>query len=160
MGQWIIGTPPRECHGLSYVYHGRIRGAGPADNSLGFQMITAEEGVGLYGGLGTFYDTIEMSSRGLLASGSFDFLSSTTWSDNFLFHPDSLMARSTNYLLREVVGMAEFPYVENTVADITLYPEEEVMHLAKVEENFKVFSDSVRHSGDLDLRPPACQDRV
>jgi len=123
------------------------------DNSLGFYMQTPEEGLDLYGGVATFYNDIEMSSRGLHAYGSVDYLSSTTWSDDILLHPDSLMAMSNRYLLREVMGMSNFPYVENTEADIRLYPLQDTMTMAKVEENFKIFNDSVWHSGDLVLTP-------
>ncbi len=52
-------------------------------------MQTPEEGIDLYGGLGTFYNDIEMSSSGLRGFGSFDYLTSTTWSDRFMMHPDS-----------------------------------------------------------------------
>ncbi len=61
-----------------------------------------------------------MSSRGLHGYGSFDYLTSTTWSDDFLMHPDSMMARSRRYLIREKLEATEYPYVENTEADIKL----------------------------------------
>jgi hypothetical protein len=123
------------------------------DNSLGFYMQAPEEGIPLYGGTGTFYNDIEMSSRGLHGYGSFDFLTSTTWSDDFLMHPDSMMARSRRYLVRERLEATAFPYVENSIADVKLIPGEEVMKVARVEETFRIFNDSVFHGGDLELRP-------
>ena len=97
------------------------------DNSLGFYMQTPEEGIDLYGGVGKFYNDIEMSSSGLRGFGSFDYLTSTTWSDQFMMHPDSMMARSRSYLIRERLEATEFPQVENTEADITLIAAQEVM---------------------------------
>ena len=123
------------------------------DNSLGFIMETAESGIDLYGGLGTFYNEIEMSSSGLRGYGSFDYLTSTTRSDAFMMHPDSLMALSRSYEIRESVDSIEFPQVENTETDITLIAEEEVMHIKRVDETFRMFSDSIYHGGDLELRP-------
>ena len=79
------------------------------DNSLGFYMQAPEEGIGIYGGLGTFYNDIEMSSRGLHGYGSFDYLTSTTWSDDFLMHPDSMMALSRRYLIREKTEATAYP---------------------------------------------------
>jgi hypothetical protein len=123
------------------------------DNSLGFYMQTPEEGISLYDGQGVFYNDIEMSSRGLHGYGTFDYLTSTTWSDDFLMHPDSMMARSRRYLIRERLETTEYPYVENNVADITLHPGEDVMRIARVEETFKIFNDSLIHAGNLALRP-------
>ncbi len=123
------------------------------DNSLGFYMQAPEEGINLYGETGTFYNDIEMSSRGLHGYGSFDYLTSTTWSDDFLMHPDSMMARTRRYLIREKTDPTQFPYVENTQADITLIPDDQVMRVARVEETFRIFNDSIFLGGNLALRP-------
>jgi hypothetical protein len=123
------------------------------DNSLGFYMQTPEDGIPLYGGVGTFYNDIEMSSRGLRGFGSFDYLTSTTWSDNFLMHPDSMMALSRQVLIRERKEGVEFPNVENTEAFVKLLPYREVMYLNRTSGTFRMFSDSVFHGGNLALRP-------
>ncbi|MEZ5072287.1 MAG: hypothetical protein R2751_15320, partial [Bacteroidales bacterium] len=122
------------------------------DRSLGFIMQTEEAGLPVYGGMGTFYNDIEMSSAGLHGYGSLDFVTSTTWSDDFLMHPDSMMARSRRFLVREKLDGTEFPYVENTVAQVTLRPTEDKMDIGRIEETFKIFGDSVYHAGDLTLR--------
>jgi hypothetical protein len=121
------------------------------DNSLGFYMEVPEEGISIYGGLGTFYNDIEMSSNGLRGFGSFDFLTSTTWSDMFMMHPDSMMARSRRFLLREQREAAEYPYVENSVADVKLYANERKLDVSRVQEPFMVYNDSIYHSGNLSL---------
>jgi len=123
------------------------------DNSLGFYMETSEEGFPLYGGVGTFHNGIEMSSKGLVGYGSFDYLTSTTWSDAFLMHPDSLLAVTQRLLIREKVDSTTFPYVENDVAYMTLIPERDVMELEDLGNNFKIFNDSTFLGGDLALRP-------
>ncbi|MCK4992533.1 MAG: hypothetical protein KAS29_18675, partial [Bacteroidales bacterium] len=123
------------------------------DNSLGFIMQTSEEGIGLYGGMSTFYNDIEMSSGGLRGYGSFDYLSSTTTSDLFLMHPDSMMARSRSFLIREQSEGTLYPWVENSVADLKLLPEENRLEIARVEEVFKIYNDSIFHAGDLALSP-------
>jgi len=71
------------------------------DNSLGFYMTTPEAGLPIYEGNATFHNDIEMSSRGLHGYGSMDYINSTTWSDDFLFHPDSLITTSRRFLNRE-----------------------------------------------------------
>jgi len=123
------------------------------DNSLGFYMETSEEGFPLYGGVGTFHNGIEMSSKGLVGYGSFDYLSSTNWSDAFLMHPDSLLAVSQRFLLREKVEDVSFPYVENEDVYMTFRPAEDVMELEDLGTNFMIFNDSSFMGGSLALRP-------
>jgi len=123
------------------------------DNSLGFFMQIPEEGIELYGGLGTFYNEIEMSSGGLRGYGTFDYLNATASSDLFMMHPDSMMTRTRSFEIREQTEGTEFPWVENSVADLTLYPEENRLEIARVDEVFKIFSDSVFHGGVLALSP-------
>ncbi len=123
------------------------------DNSLGFFMQSPEEGIGLYGGLGTFYNDIEMSSGGLRGYGSFDFLTSSASSDLFMMHPDSMMSRTRNFLIREQIEGTTYPWVENSVADLKFFPEENLLKIARVEEVFKIYSDSIFHAGELALSP-------
>ncbi len=123
------------------------------DNSLGFYMQAPEEGISVYGGIGTFYNDIEMSSKGLHGYGSFDYLSSTTWSDDFLMHPDSMMARSRRFLIRERLEATAYPYVENTESNVKFIPAENVMELSRISETFRIFNDSIFHGGNLALRP-------
>ncbi len=123
------------------------------DNSLGFYLQAPDEGIPLYAGIGKFYNDIEMSSKGLHGYGSFDYLTSTTWSDDFLMHPDSMMAQSRRFLIREKLDATEFPYVENTEAGIKLFPHEEVMRVSRTNETFRIFTDSMFHGGNLALRP-------
>lgn len=123
------------------------------DNSLGFYLTTPIEGIPVYGGAATFYNDIEMSSAGLHGYGTLDYLTSTTWSDDFLFHPDSLMTRSRRFLEREQSEPVSYPLVENDVADIRYYPFRDVMHVNRVEHAFRMYSDSIFFGGNLALRP-------
>lgn len=123
------------------------------DNSLGFYLTTPEEGLPVYGGKGIFYNDIEMSSRGLHGYGSFDFITSTTWSDDFLFHPDSMLTTSKRYLEREKIADTGFPYVENTTADVRFYPFEDELTARNIDRVFSIFNDSTVFRGKLSLRP-------
>ena len=123
------------------------------DNSLGFYMTTPEQGIPVYGGKAMFFNDIEMSSYGLRGYGSMDYLTSTTWSDNFLFHPDSVMTKSRRFLEREELGGVTFPYVENDIVQVRYYPVHDVMHINRIEQAFTIFNDNVYFGGDLELRP-------
>jgi hypothetical protein len=123
------------------------------DNSLGFFMQAPEEGIPLYGGLGTFYNEIEMSSGGLRGYGTFDYLTATASSDLFMMHPDSMMARTRSFQIRAQTEGTEYPWVENDVADLKLFPEEQVLEASRVDDVFRIFNDSLFLGGNLALSP-------
>jgi hypothetical protein len=123
------------------------------DNSLGFYMQAPDSGIALYGGLGTFYHDIEMSSGGLRGYGSFDYLSSSASSDLFLMHPDSMMARTRDFVIREQLVGTEYPKVENSVVDLKLLPDESLLEASRVEEVFNIYNDSIILGGNLALSP-------
>ena len=79
------------------------------DYSLGFVYETPAAGLPAYQGVGTFYQTIDLSNQGLFGIGSLDYLSSTGSSEAYLFTPDSTTAELTQYQVREVSGEVEFP---------------------------------------------------
>ncbi|MFB0925498.1 MAG: hypothetical protein QMB65_09485 [Vicingaceae bacterium] len=55
------------------------------DHSLGFVRTTPKDGYPMYAGKGTFNDTIKMSNDGLRGSGDLEYITSTTYSDDFVF---------------------------------------------------------------------------
>jgi hypothetical protein len=123
------------------------------DNSLGFFMQVPEEGIPLYGGVGTFHNEIEMSSGGLRGYGTYDYLTATASSDLFMMHPDSMMARSRSFQVRQQTEGTEYPWVENDVVDLKLFPEEQVLEASRVEDVFRIFNDSLFLAGNLSLSP-------
>jgi len=123
------------------------------DNSLGFFMTTEEEGIELFNGRATFYNDIEMSSAGLHGYGSMDYITSTTWSDDFLFHPDSMMTNSRRFLVRKEQTGTTYPYVENTVSKIRFYPRKDVMDIAQMEKQFDIFDEKLEYRGEFALSP-------
>jgi hypothetical protein len=123
------------------------------DNSLGFYMNTPENGIPIFGGKATFFNDIEMSSSGLRGHGSMEYITSTTWSDNFLFHPDSVLTRSREFRVREDTVGVSYPLVENMVAQVRYYPVDDVMRIKRIDQSFKIFNDSVYFNGNLALKP-------
>ncbi len=123
------------------------------DNSLGFAYATPENGLPVYNGKGTFYNDLEMSSNGLRGAGQLDYLTSTTYSDLFMFHPDSLMTTAREFVIRKQVSGTEFPEVSSDGNIIKWFTEEEEFYADMVETPFTMFSDTVLLRGDLLLEP-------
>jgi len=94
-----------------------------------------------------------MSSAGLHGYGYFDYLTSTTWSDDFLFHPDSMMTTSRRFLERENIPEVSYPYVENSATKVKYRPFRDMMEINRMESAFKMVNDSLFFRGDLVLRP-------
>jgi hypothetical protein len=84
-----------------------------ADYSLGFTYKTPEQGIPVYNGAGSFYNTLEMSSNGLHGSGTLEYITSTTTSDDFLFHPDSLMTISREFKNSKQTEGTPYPLVSS-----------------------------------------------
>ncbi len=123
------------------------------DNSLGFYLTTPDEGLPLFDGKATFYNDIEMSNKGLHGYGSMDYITSTTWSDDFLFHPDSITTTSREFLERAKSEMTSYPLVKNSIAKITFIPDSDLMNIKGMEEPFEMFADNTIFEGNLTLRP-------
>lgn len=123
------------------------------DNSLGFAYETSENGLPVYNGKGTFYNALEMSSNGLRGAGHLDYLTSTTYSDDFTFHPDSMMTAAREFIIRKQVSGTEFPEVISDGNRIKWFTKEEEFYADMVNTPFTMFSDTVILRGDLLLEP-------
>ena len=82
-----------------------------ADNSLGFDHLTSEEGLPVYQGKGRFYDSIAMSNQGLVGDGKLEYLTSTAWSDDFRFYPDTMRTIANRYVNEKQTTPFEGPEI-------------------------------------------------
>ena len=97
------------------------------DHSLGFVRNTPKEGFPMYGGKGTFNDTIKMSHEGLRGSGNLEYITSTTYSNDFIFFLDSMNAIAQNFDVEESPVAVEFPPVEGEDVMTRWYPQKDIM---------------------------------
>jgi hypothetical protein len=97
------------------------------DHSLGFVRQTPPDGFPMYGGKGTFNDTIKLSNEGLRGSGKLDYITSTTYSNDFIFFPDSMNALAQSYVVNESPVAVEFPPVEGENVFTRWFPTKDIM---------------------------------
>jgi hypothetical protein len=97
------------------------------DHSLGFVRNTPTNGYPMYDGKGTFNDTIKMSNEGLRGSGDLEYISSTTYSNDFIFFPDSMNAIAQKFKVEASPIAVEFPTVEGTDVMTRWFPKEDIM---------------------------------
>lgn len=73
------------------------------DKSLGFVHKTPESGYPLYGTEAKFYGTISMDFKGLRGKGEIKYLNATIQSEDFIFYPDSVIARGRSAKMEGMV---------------------------------------------------------
>lgn len=98
-----------------------------ADHSLGFIRETPTGGYPMYGGKGTYHDTIRLSNGGLRGNGKLEYIASTTYSDDFIFFPDSMNAIAQSFNVKQNPVEIEFPPVEGLNVMTRWFPERDIM---------------------------------
>lgn len=112
------------------------------DFSLGFEHNTPAEGYPVYGGKGTFSDTIFINKNGISGSGLLNYLSATVSSNNFIFYPDSLVSTSKNFQIAESPDVYNFPFAQGDTVDIKWLIDTNVMAISNREKPFTLYKDS------------------
>ncbi len=123
------------------------------DNSFGFTYTTPESGIQVYNAQGTFYHDLEMSSSGLHGAGQLDYLTSTTYSDDFLMHPDSVTALGREFRIAQQTSGTPFPKVESRNDRIRWLTKDEQFYAYRQDIAFTMYNDTVLFNGDLLLEP-------
>ena len=122
------------------------------DYSLGFRVKTPEGGHPAYGGKGTFYNTIDLSYRGLRGEGKLEYLTATALTDKYLFMPDSMMAQTDTVFVKEEDG---FPDVRNGQTLVRWYPYQDSMTVSQLRNGtlFRMYHDLATLAGRVTLQP-------
>ena len=125
------------------------------DNSLGFHYVAPETGMPIYEGKGTYHNDIMLSNQGLKGGGTVEYLTSTTWSEDFNFFPDSMNTQSSQFKIQKKFSETQYPSVQSSNNYIHWKPYADKFWAEKTTDNFNMFSsqDSITLSGDLLLEP-------
>lgn len=123
------------------------------DYSLGFKTYTGEGGMGVYGGAGRYTDSIQLSNEGLRGNGNIKFLTSTSYSKDFIFFPDSSNATLYSYTIEEQKSGVEYPPVVASNVYQHWEPYKDIMKVNTLNnaEPFKMFKDEAKMIGSLSL---------
>nr|MBA3900647.1 hypothetical protein [Bacteroidota bacterium] len=124
------------------------------DYSLGFIRKTPAGGFPVYGNKATFENDINMSHEGLRGDGSLKYITSTAYSNNFFFYPDSTNGIMQNYVIEERKGGAvEYPEVAAKGAYMHYMPFKDVMEVEKRDAPIAMFKNQVESHGTIYLKP-------
>ncbi|MDR2887213.1 MAG: hypothetical protein LBV26_04305 [Bacteroidales bacterium] len=124
-----------------------------ADNSLGFNMIIPEEGIGVYDDKARMFNQIQMSNRGLTGGGALKRLTSTTEADEFKFFPDSMITEAKTFNMeKDPAGL--FPALNSTDVSVKwLTQTDEWIASNKAGKTFDMFENGTVLDGTINLTP-------
>ncbi len=111
------------------------------DRSLGFKHQIPPQGYNLYGTEAKTYEEIRLSNKGMRGYGQIDFLTSTLYSDDFIYYPDSVTA----YGSKGVISPGNYKGVSSPEAtlgafDMSWLPLIDSMYLRTKGEPFKFYN--------------------
>jgi len=121
------------------------------DNSLGFKHVTGPAGMEIYRGKGKYYDYLEMSNKGLIGSGKFEYLTSYGRSEQIIFHLDSMFATLSEFVIGKQIAGVQYPEVQGKDNKIIFYPYQDELIVNKGSQPFSILNDSTYLDGDLIL---------
>lgn len=122
------------------------------DYSLGFVRKTPRAGYEAYGGKGKFTSTVDLSYRGFRARGQVDYLTSVIQSKTIYFMPDSMVAVSDTFYVKE---QGVFPDIRNSRAVQRWYPYADSMLVSQLQNGpqFKMYHNDALLAGHTVLKP-------
>ena len=124
------------------------------DKSLGFKHVTPDSGLALYKGKGIFSDEISLTNKkGLTGSGTINYLTSSSYSDEIQFFPDSLDAVSRDFTIAQNTSETQFPQVNSVRNTIHWLPYQDEMYVYRTDSSFRMFNETTTLAGDLKLQP-------
>src|SRR5574344_618753 len=122
------------------------------DYSLGFIVETPRSGYDAYGGKGHYKSTIDLSYQGFRGRGELGYLSATIRSKDFVFMPDSMIAVSDTFFVKED---ATFPDIRNGRCRQHWFPYQDSMRVVQLQNGspFKMYRGEALLAGYTTLRP-------
>ena len=118
------------------------------DKSLGFIHQIPEEGYNLYGTEAKTYEEIRLSNSGMRGYGQIDFLTTTIYSDDFIYYPDSVTSQGTSGVISpgNYKG-ASYPEAVLGIFNMYWLPRKDSMYLRTVSDPFKFYNATAELEG-------------
>jgi len=123
------------------------------DYSLGFQRFLKPEGLPAYGGKGQFYDTLQLSHKGIRGAGKLKYLTSNIWSHDFVFYPDSTNTMAYKFGIDKSKGPIETPDVKALDVYVHWEPNNDLLEVSNSDKPLEMYEGESAMSGQLTLTP-------
>lgn len=120
------------------------------DKSLGFEHAIKAPGYQLYKGDGKMNGIITMNNRGLRGTGEINFLATRVSSKEFIFYPDSVIARGSRARIEEKqFGSVLFPQASFPDFQMKWLPKEDKMQLKNLKAPFNFYDSTAQMIGTI-----------
>ncbi len=123
------------------------------DLSFGFEEVVSSEGYPAYKGKGTYFDTLYLSNKGLRGNGRLKYLTSTIYSNDFVFYPDSTNTTAQRFEVEQQTSGVQYPSVKSEDVYVHWLPKEDEMNLDQQERPFEIINDDITLEGQMKLTP-------
>lgn len=121
------------------------------DNSLGFEYETPEAGIPIYKGKAQYYSTIKMSNKGLQGDGKLEYLTSTMWSDEMKFYPDTTRMLANRFENIEQIAPFETPEIHGENLNVLWRLDMEKLYATTTTENASMYNSQGELKGTFYL---------
>jgi hypothetical protein len=120
------------------------------DKSLGFEHTIPREGYNLFKGDAKMTGYLMLNNRGLRGGGKIDYLASSFSSPDFLFYPDSVLAKGSRGKIDEKqFGNVLFPQASLPDYEMKWYPKQDQMKLKNIKAPFNFYDSTAQLNGNL-----------
>ncbi len=122
------------------------------DKSLGFDHIIPRMGYQMYKGDAKIKGELTMNNRGLRGSGQIEYLASTVISSDFIFYPDSVLAKGSNAKISpKQFGSVVFPQASLSDFEMKWYPKKDQMKLKNLKAPFHFYDSTAQMQGTVTI---------
>ena len=122
------------------------------DKSLGFKHQIPQRGYNLYGTEAKTYEEIRLSNQGMRGYGQIDFLTTTIYSDDFIYYPDSVTSDGSGGVISPgYYKGASYPEAVLGAYDMYWLPRKDSMYLHTVDEPFKFYNSTAELDGHANI---------
>jgi len=123
------------------------------DTSLGFVHNIPSEGIDLYKGKGKLYSKLKLSNKGLIGDGTFNYVTSVSKSDRFIFFPDSMNSHAQTFTVAEQETQPEFPQVNGDTVYEHWLPKQNLLYVKDLSTPFSCYNKFATFHGTLRVSP-------
>lgn len=125
------------------------------DFSLGFIRPTPEGGYPMYKGKGQFFKDIKLSHDGLRGDGELKYITSTTYSNDFIFYPDSMRTTAQKFEVESQTANMGVEYPKGTGSNMKMrwLPYQDQMYATTISDGFVMYDKDSRFLGTLNYTP-------
>ena len=124
-----------------------------SDFSLGFSYTAPSEGIPVYGGKGIFYESVNLSNKGIIGKGRLSFETTELTGEEFIFYPDSMNLAMADINVSQKTSGVQFPLVKSKNNMVHWLPETNEMSVKQKDTPFTIHNQNTTLSGNINISP-------